>query len=288
MARTKAHLLRVKEAPVKKLVGVVSTLAITASIVAAAPAQAGAPGAAATSTTAAKAVQPKAFRMIDRYARETVTFGSRDASVYDIEHVLELQYRLKWAGFFKVNPTGNFGTLTRSALKKYQRSIGLRVTGVATHRTWQHLLPDTLRRKGAIPNICKAKGWHACYDRTAHQVTLWHRGKIHNTWLVRGGSYSTPTRTGNTVVYKRDIDHKSGLFDGAPMPYSQFFDGGQAYHGSRFMMDPFVEHSHGCINMYVEDARQLWRLTATQRLNVSVYGGWDKSRSSKSSTPVEP
>ena len=134
----------------------------------------------------------------------------------------------------------------------------------ATHRTWQRLLPDTLRRKRAIPNICKTGGWHACYDRTGHQVTLWHRGKVVNTWLVRGGSASTPTRTGNTVVYKRDIDHKSGLFNGAPMPYSQFFDGGQALHGSRFMIDPFVEHSHGCINMYVEDARQLWRLTSTK------------------------
>jgi hypothetical protein len=27
--------------------------------------------------------------------------------------------------------------------------------------------------------------------------------------------------------------------------------------------------------MYLEDARQLWRLTSTKRLYVSVYGAWD-------------
>jgi len=27
--------------------------------------------------------------------------------------------------------------------------------------------------------------------------------------------------------------------------------------------------------MYIEDARQLWRLTSTKRLKVHVYGAWD-------------
>jgi len=278
---------------VKKLVGVVSTLAIAASVMAAAPAQAGATSAASAASSTVEATakprpKPKPFRMVDRFARETVVFGDRDANVYAIQHVRELQYRLKWAGFLKVSPTGTFGTMTRTAVKKFQRSVGLKVTGNANHRTWQKLLPVTVQRRGAIPRICKTDGWHACYDRTGHQVTLWRNGQIHNTWLVRGGSYSTPTRVGNRVVYKRDIDHKSGLFNGAPMPYAQFFDGGQALHGSRFMMDPFVEHSHGCINMYVEDARQLWKLTSTKVLNVSVYAAWDKAGFGKASAPVEP
>jgi lipoprotein-anchoring transpeptidase ErfK/SrfK len=107
-----------------------------------------------------------------------------------------------------------------------------------------------------------------------HQVTLWHKGAIRNTWLVRGGGYTTPTRTGNTKVYLRDKDHVSGLYN-TPMPYSQFFDGGQALHGSAYMINPFVDHSHGCVNMYIEDARQLWKMTHSKRLHVSVYGAWD-------------
>jgi lipoprotein-anchoring transpeptidase ErfK/SrfK len=104
-------------------------------------------------------------------------------------------------------------------------------------------------------------------------VTLWRGGRLWNTWLVRGGSRDNPTRTGDFTVFKRDKDHVSGLF-GSPMPYSQFFSGGQALHGSRNMMDPYEGHSHGCVNMYVEDARQLWNLTHDRRLRVHVYGRW--------------
>jgi hypothetical protein len=58
------------------------------------------------------------------------------------------------------------------------------------------------------------------------------------------------------------------------MPYSQFFSGGQALHGSRLMMDPYVGHSHGCVNFWTEDAQQLWSLTSTRTLWVHVYGRW--------------
>ena len=58
------------------------------------------------------------------------------------------------------------------------------------------------------------------------------------------------------------------------MPYSQFFSGGQAIHGSRYMMTPFKGHSGGCVNLYTEDARQLWNLTHDRRLHVHVYGAW--------------
>ena len=61
---------------------------------------------------------------------------------------------------------------------------------------------------------------------------------------------------------------------GTPMHYSQFFSGGQALHGSPLMVDPWVDHSHGCVNMYIEDARQLWRLTVGRPVDVNVYGAW--------------
>jgi lipoprotein-anchoring transpeptidase ErfK/SrfK len=114
-----------------------------------------------------------------------------------------------------------------------------------------------------------------CYDRRRHQASLYHHGRLHNSWLVRGGSYSTQTRTGNFQVQWRSKRHRSRTFGGAPMPYSQFFSGGQALHGSRNMMDPYQGHSHGCVNFWVEDARQLWNLTHDKRLFVHVYGAWD-------------
>ena len=207
------------------------------------------------------------------WAREVTRYGARDVDPYHIAHVRELQYRLKWVGLFPGNPTEYYGTTTRDAVKTFQRRRHLVSSGTATPATWKLLLQRTVRDPGAIPATCKTAGWHACYDRSKHQVTLWYNGSMYNTWLVRGGGYTTQTRVGTHPVYYRDIDHVSGLYQ-SPMPYSQFFDGGEALHGSRLLMDPFVDHSHGCVNMYVEDARQLWNLTHDKQLWVTVYGAW--------------
>jgi len=225
--------------------------------------------------TAAQAAPRRPYRATDRFAREFSRHGDRDASAYDIEHVRELQYRLRWAGAYRGPISGIFGDRTRDAVKSFQKRAHLKVTGTANVRTWQRLIPRTVRGRGAVPDRCHLRnGWHICYDRTRHQVTLWRRGKLWNSWLVRGGDYYYATRTGHFSVFSRDRDHISGLF-GSPMPYSQFFSGGQAFHGSGLMLDPFVDHSHGCVNMYIEDAHQLWRLTSKVRLKVHVYGAWD-------------
>jgi hypothetical protein len=207
------------------------------------------------------------------FAREAVARGDVDHSPYDIAHVWELQQRLKWAGVFRATPNGIFGPVTEAAVKAFQRRVGVRATGVATYATWKPLISRTVRGRAAVPAGCRSSGWHACYDRWRHQLNLYANGSLVNSWLVRGGGASTPTRVGRFPVTYRDLDHVSGIF-GSPMPYSQFFSGGQAIHGSRNMMNAFAGHSHGCVNMYVEDARQLWRLTSGKNLVVHVYGGW--------------
>ena len=266
----------------KKLLGVLSTAVIGASL-AAAPAQAGpAPSTATAASGTSSAVtrlaaQPphRSFSMRDRFAREIVRRGQSDQGTSRIAHVRELQYRLRWAGVYHAGITGTFGDLTRAAVVRYQRREGMTAFGVANHQTWKHLLFDTIRHRGQLPKICRRGGWHICYDRSMHQVVLLRGGVYRNTWLVRGGASDRQTRLGTHAVYYRDIDHTSRTFGGSPMPYSQFFDGGEALHGSAYMTDPFVEHSHGCVNMYIEDARQLWMMTNNKRLVVTVYGTWD-------------
>jgi len=214
------------------------------------------------------------WTMSSPFAREVVRRGDVDRSPYAIEHVYEVQHRLRRLGLLAATPNGHFGPQTEAAVKAFQRRVGLRQTGRVNYRTWQPLIRKTVRGKRAVPRACRSAGWHACYDRSRHQLNLYRNGRLHNSWLVRGGSASTPTRTGTFTVFRRSKDHRSNLYDGAPMPYSQFFSGGQALHGSRSMVNPFVGHSHGCVNLYVEDARQLWNLTHDKRLYVHVYGRW--------------
>ena len=212
-----------------------------------------------------------------RFARERAKFGARDRSPRRIKHVHELQYRLRWVNVYNGPVTGYYGKKTRKAVRRFQRRVNLKRTGVANRRTWRKLIPRSVRGRKHIPRACKSNksnGPHICYNRRLHEVTLWRSGKLWNAWLVRGGSRSAKTRKGNFKVYWRNKDHISSLY-GSPMPHSQFFSGGQAFHGSTFMMDPFSGHSHGCVNMYLEDAAQLWVLTLKRKPKVHVRGKWD-------------
>ena len=246
-------------APMRRLVGSAMTLvAVTL-------------GFAAVSVAPAEA----AVDLSKPFARETVRPGDVDADVYNIEHVYEVQIRLHRLGYLSATPNGNFGAQTERAVKRFQRAHHLRVTGRVTASTWEPLIRRSTFGKGSVPAACEKTGWHVCYDRMRHQASLYRSGRLYNSWLVRGGSYDRQTRTGNFQVQWRDKDHTSRTYGGAPMPYAQFFSGGQALHGSRFMMDPYEGHSHGCVNFWVEDARQLWNLTFDKKLFVHVYGSWD-------------
>jgi hypothetical protein len=211
----------------------------------------------------------------DPLTRERVEPGAVDVDQWHIAHVYEVQIRLRRLGYLTATPNGRFGPQTTRAVRQFQRANGIRVSGVVDARTWRPLIVRSTFGKKTLPRVCTKPGWHICYDRKRHQASLYRNGALYNSWLVRGGDYGSQTRTGNFTVQWRDEDHTSRTYGGAPMPYAQFFSGGQALHGSRYMMNPNVGHSHGCVNFYVEDARQLWRLTSTQPLGVHVYGAWD-------------
>jgi len=211
------------------------------------------------------------------FYRETVRYGARDVSPYQIAHVFEVQIRLYRSRFFGGPVTGYFGSLTLAAVRSFQRAQRLPQTGVVDQATWTRLITYSRQRSAgwyALPAVCRSGGWHTCYSRPTNELFLLHSGTLVNTWYVRGGAYTLQTVLGTHRVYWKDIDHRSALFHNAPMPYSQFFYGGEAVHGSATMMDPRIGHSHGCINMYIEDAAELWRWTAPYTNTVTVYGHW--------------
>ncbi len=199
--------------------------------------------------------------------------GMRDGGPFAINHVREAQYRLRWAKVYSGSVNGRYGSSTKAAVKRFQAGNCLRATGVLDTPTWAVLIQRTVRNRAAIPKICKSAGWHSCYDRASHQDFLFVNGKMFNVWLVRGGMYSSQTRTGNYAVQARYREKVSTLYH-VKMYYFMPHSGGEGQHGSGFMVDPWTGHSHGCINMYIKDAKVLYTLSAGKRLNVTVYGHW--------------
>lgn len=75
---------------------------------------------------------------------------------------------------------------------------------------------------------------------------------------IRSGRLGHVTPDGRFSIGWRDYGHWSNIYD-APMPFSQFFHGGDAIHG---VYDDVHDGpgSYGCVNLEFDDAERLWGL----------------------------
>jgi lipoprotein-anchoring transpeptidase ErfK/SrfK len=85
----------------------------------------------------------------------------------------------------------------------------------------------------------------ACVDLSSQQAWLMRDGKVlYGPVPVATGKASAPTDVGTFHVLWKDLHHRSSEFNNAPMPYSVFFNGGEAFHE-----DSVGVRSHGCVHL---------------------------------------
>ncbi len=95
--------------------------------------------------------------------------------------------------------------------------------------------------------------------------TLYRNGVPIAITTVSTGKAGHETPTGVFTILQRDVDHRSSLYDDAPMPYMQRLTwGGVALHGGTL---PGYPASHGCIRLPQAFARLLYGVT---RLGMTV------------------
>ncbi|RJK96395.1 L,D-transpeptidase family protein [Vallicoccus soli] len=171
----------------------------------------------------------------------------------------------RWQGVFGISPTGYAGPQTYAAVKRLQ------LWATRTAQCGGHA----------------AQGRAVCVDLTSQAMWLVEGGK--RTWgpyLIRSGrdGYETRTTAGRGPecrtassrgprnycrVYWKDIDHVSGQY-GSPMPYSMFWDQGQAFHISdRYLFEE--PGSHGCVHVPARAIKVLWEKVPVGTM-VFVYG----------------
>ncbi|AMW14767.1 hypothetical protein A4E84_38050 [Streptomyces qaidamensis] len=162
------------------------------------------------------------------------------------------------------------------AIKAFQTKHGISPNiGYAGSVTWGVMdLMQKQKAVGSNPNKdgkCPVnKGRIACVNLTL-QLSWIQDGKklVYGPVPVRTGRDGDETRTGLKKIYWRNIDHVSSIYD-VPMPYAQFFDGGQAFHQANVSMwNP--PGSRGCVNMTKTDAKKYWSMLKKGD-DVFVYG----------------
>jgi lipoprotein-anchoring transpeptidase ErfK/SrfK len=89
-----------------------------------------------------------------------------------------------------------------------------------------------------------ARAARACVDLSAQEAWLAHNGKVtYGPVKVRTGRAGFPTARGTFHVTFKDRDHVSSVYH-SPMPYSVFFNGGDAFHEGSLAVS-----SHGCVHL---------------------------------------
>ncbi|MEU7579431.1 L,D-transpeptidase [Streptomyces sp. NPDC041068] len=184
-------------------------------------------------------------------------------------------YQWQLEKYLKLKQNGVQSEADCVAIRTFQQRHGIKpATGQANLRTYRMLL---IVQAGTTPNKarrCPQRRYKViCVDRT--RQLLWvqtgTKGKlVMKPVPVRTGAHGVETRGGMHYIRKRVRHDRSTLFGNARMPYSQYFSGGQALHGSyRDIYDG--GGSHGCVNMRLQDAARLWKL-ARKGTHVYVFG----------------
>ncbi|MER5177054.1 L,D-transpeptidase family protein [Streptomyces sp. NPDC002896] len=151
------------------------------------------------------------------------------------------------------------------AIRRFQ--AGHRISparGYADLATYRALVAVQARSHPNAAGACPVRSYRVtCVDLTRQLLWVQVAGKVRfGPAPIRTGRDSQETRPGWHTIYRRHRDNRSTLYGNAPMPYSQFFDKGQALHGHPGSLFD-GGGSAGCVNLSLGDAKALWDLLRT-------------------------
>ncbi|MES5816397.1 L,D-transpeptidase family protein [Streptomyces sp. RG80] len=162
----------------------------------------------------------------------------------------------KW---LKLKVDGKQSKADCKAVRAFQKKQKIKpAIGFAGPVTWARMQYLSARKNPNAAKKCPERRYRvACVDQN-RQITWVQKGKkvVFGPVPMRSGRAGYRTRSGWFKVYWKHKNHVSTLYH-QPMPYAQFFSGGQAFHavyGSIFT----TVGSMGCVNLRLGDARELW------------------------------
>lgn len=114
----------------------------------------------------------------------------------------------------------------------------------------------------ALPGIAQA-AVVAKVDISSQRMHVFVDGELVYDWKISSArqGYITPRGAYRPTAMK--VMHYSRKYDNSPMPYSIFFRGGYAIHGTGYVKQLGRPASHGCIRLHPSNAATLYSLVQT-------------------------
>ncbi len=101
-------------------------------------------------------------------------------------------------------------------------------------------------------------------DKSSQRMSVIVDGEHRYTWPVSTGVYGTPS--GSFRAQSLSRYHRSTIYNNAPMPYSIFYDGNFAIHGTTHVSQLGGPASRGCVRLHPSNAAVLFSLVQKQGL----------------------
>ena len=95
-------------------------------------------------------------------------------------------------------------------------------------------------------------------NKSSQSMSVAVDGQHRYTWAVSTGIYGTPSGSFRPQSLSRH--HFSSLYNAAPMPYSIFYDGNFAIHGTTHVRQLGGPASRGCVRLHPSNAAILFSL----------------------------
>lgn len=106
----------------------------------------------------------------------------------------------------------------------------------------------------------------ATVDISTQTMTVTHRGIVKYRWKVSTARRGKVTPTGTWTAKWLSRNHRSSRYNNAPMPYSIFYNGNYAVHGTNQVSRLGRPASAGCVRLHVDNAAILYRLAQQEGL----------------------
>ncbi|MEA3490590.1 MAG: L,D-transpeptidase family protein [Campylobacterota bacterium] len=99
-------------------------------------------------------------------------------------------------------------------------------------------------------------------DLSQQKMRVYRGDKLIYTWLVSTARRGYVTPVGNYQPQFIEKMHYSRLYNNSPMPYSVFYNGNYAIHGTNSTGRLGRRASHGCVRLHPKNAKKLYHLVA--------------------------
>jgi lipoprotein-anchoring transpeptidase ErfK/SrfK len=115
-----------------------------------------------------------------------------------------------------------------------------------------------------LPAAAQADRIVARVSIATQTMHVYHDGRLVHEWPVSTARQGKITPTGQWTAQWLSRNHRSRLYDNAPMPFAIFYSGHYAIHGTDQIGRLGRPASAGCVRLHPDNARVLFDMVRTE------------------------